>query len=121
MACFLDIHNAAQLYDISMRLFSTSRDLLPLKFHTLVYEELVRDPEAALRPAIEFLSLDWRAELLDHQSTAKSRGTINTPSYAQVVMPLSKLPAGRWRRYQEQLKPVLPTLLPWAERFGYRS
>jgi len=36
-------------------------------------------------------------------------------------MPLSKLPAGRWRRYQEQLKPVLPTLLPWAERFGYRS
>jgi tetratricopeptide (TPR) repeat protein len=119
MACFLDLHDSARLYDAAMRLFSTSRELLPLKFHTLVYEELIADPEAALRPTVDFLGLDWREELLDYRSTARARGTINTPSYAQVVKPLSKAPAGRWRRYREQLEPVLPLLLPWAERLGY--
>jgi hypothetical protein len=28
-------------------------------------------------------------------------------------------PSGRWRRYRKQLEPVLPVLLPWAERLGY--
>lgn len=121
MACFLGLDDSARLYDGAMRVFSSSRELLPLKLHTLVYEELIADPEAALRPTIQFLGLDWRPELLDHQATAKSRGAINTPSYAQVVKPLSNAPAGRWRRYREQLNTVLPTLLPWAERLGYPS
>ena len=76
---------------------------------------------ARCRPLIDFLGLDWRAELLDHRSTAKARGAIITPSYDQVVEPLSKAPSGRWRRYEGQLEPVLPLLLPWAERLGYPS
>jgi tetratricopeptide (TPR) repeat protein len=121
MACFLDLADAGRLYDSAMRLFSSGRELLPLSFHTSVYEDLIADPEAALRPAVKFLGLGWRPELLDYRATAMARGTINTPSYAQVVRPLSKAPAGRWRRYREQLKPVLPALLPWAERLGYPS
>jgi hypothetical protein len=27
----------------------------------------------------------------------------------------------RWRRYAKELEPVLPVLLPWAERLGYKS
>ena len=96
-----------------------SCEALPLTIHTLVYEDLVSDPEAALKPLIDFLGLEWRAELLDHRATAKSRGAIITPSYDQVVQPLNKAPSGRWRRYEEQLAPVLPVLLPWAERLGY--
>ena len=119
MACFLTIEDSADLYDTAMSLFSASRDALPAAVHTLAYEELVADPEAALRPLIDFLGLDWRPELLDHRSTAKARGAIITPSYDQVVQPLSKAPSGRWRRYERQLEPVLPVLLPWAERLGY--
>jgi len=89
--------------------------------HTLVYEELVADPEGALQPLIDFLGLEWRPELLDHRTTAKTRGAIITPSYDQVVQPLSKAPSGRWRRYEKQLGPVLPVLLPWAERLGYTN
>jgi len=119
MACFLDITDAADFYDAAMGLFWKTRELLPLAFHTLVYEQLVADPEAALRPAIEFLALEWRPGVLDHQATARARGAISTPSYTQVVQPLSKAPSGRWRRYEKQLEPVLPRLLPWAERLGY--
>ena len=27
---------------------------------------------------------------------------------------------GRWRRYREQLAPILPILAPWVERFGFQ-
>jgi len=119
MASFLTIEGSADLYDAAMTLFSASRDALPLSVHTLVYEQLIADPEAALRPLIDFLGLEWRSELLDHRSTARARGAIITPSYDQVVEPLTKTPSGRWRRYESELEPVLPLLLPWAERFGY--
>lgn len=119
MACFLKIEDAADFYDAAMTLFTRSRDVLPVASHTLVYEELVADPGATLKPLIAFLGLEWRPELLDHRSTAKARGAIITPSYDQVIQPLSKVPSGRWRRYEKQLEPVLPILLPWAERLGY--
>lgn len=119
MACFLHIGDAAELYDAAMRVFTRSRDALPLAHHTLAYERLVAGPEAVLRPLVDFLGLEWKPELLDHRSTAKARGAIITPSYDQVVEPLSRAPSGRWRRYEKQLEPVLPVLLPWAERLGY--
>jgi tetratricopeptide (TPR) repeat protein len=121
MACFLTIEGSADLYDAAMDLFTASRDALDVAVHALVYEELVTDPETALQPLIRFLGLEWRPELLDHRSTAKARGAIITPSYDQVVEPLSKAPSGRWRRYDKQLEPVLPVLLPWAERLAYAN
>jgi tetratricopeptide (TPR) repeat protein len=119
MACFLDIADAADLYDAAMDLFVFGRERVPLQVHTLVYEQLVGDPEAALRPVIDFLGLDWRPELLDHRDTAKKRGAIITASYDQVSQPLTTKASGRWRRYEKQLEPVLPVLLPWATRLGY--
>jgi hypothetical protein len=119
MACFLDLATAAAYYDAAMSVWMRTRRALPLKQHIVVYEELVAGPEATLRPAIEFLGLEWRQELLAHEKTARARGAISTPSYNQVTQPLSLAPIGRWRRYEKQLAPVLPVLLPWAERLGY--
>ena len=121
MASFLEIDSAADFYDAAMSLRTRCTEILPLQVHRIVYEDLVAQPEASLKPLVDFLGLDWRAELLDHRSTAKARGTINTPSYAQVTQPLTRRPSGRWKRYREQLEPVLPVLLPWAERLGYRD
>ena len=119
MACFLTIDDSADFYDAAMTLFTRGRDALPLASHTLVYEELVADPGRALQPLIAFLGLEWRPELLDYRATATARGAIITPSYDQVVQPLNKAPSGRWRRYETQIEPVLPVLLPWAGRLGY--
>jgi tetratricopeptide (TPR) repeat protein len=119
MACFLTIEDSPDLYDAAMSAFTACREAVPVTVHTLAYEQLVDEPENALRPVIDFLGLDWRPELLDHRATAQARGAIITPSYDQVIQPLSKGPTGRWRRYERQLEPVLPTLLPWARRLGY--
>jgi hypothetical protein len=119
MACFLDLADAADFYDAAMTMWTRSRDAVPQAIHSVVYERLTTDPSGELRPTLQFLGLDWCDELLDHQSTARRRGSIITPSYDQVVQPLSRAPSGRWRRYRKQLEPVLPILLPWAERLGY--
>jgi len=119
MVNFSDILGAADYYDAMMSIWTASREALPLNVHTVVYEDLVRDPDAILKPVVAFLGLEWDVQLLDHQTTAKARGTIVTPSYDQVVQPLNTAPSGRWRRYERQLEPVLPILLPWAERLGY--
>lgn len=119
MAAFLTIEDAADLYDAAMDVFTRSRESLPVNVHTLVYEELVADPESALRPLVNFLGLEWNEQMLDHRETARKRGAIITPSYDQVVQPINREPSGRWRRYERELDPVLPVLLPWADRLGY--
>ena len=121
MASFLTIEEAADLYDAVLEMFTKSRSLLPLKVHTLVYEELVSEPRRALRPLVDFLGFQWNDRILDHRATARERGTIVTASYDQVTQPLDEKPSGRWRRYEKELEPVLPVLLPWAERLGYKD
>ena len=59
--------------------------------------------ELVASDAIDFLSLPWQDELLVYHTTAKARGRIHTPSYAQVVQPLCKSAIDRWRAYKHHL------------------
>jgi tetratricopeptide (TPR) repeat protein len=119
MASFLTIEDSADFYDAVMSGWTAMREAFPLNTHTVRYERLVEDPESELRPLIDFLGLPWDKQVLAHTQTAKKRGTILTPSYDQVTEPLTSRSTGRWKRYRKQLEPVLPVLLPWAERLGY--
>ena len=121
MASFLEIEDAAEFYDQVMRVWDASRRALNLNVHTIVYEQLVGNPARALRPIIEAVGLEWDEHMLDHVSTAASRGALLNTSYNQVIEPLDPRSSGRWRRYRKQLEPVLSVLLPWAERLGYED
>jgi len=119
MAHFLDLGDAARLYDRVMRLWMLYREKLPLAVHTIRYESLVGDLEATIAPCLEFLGLDWHDGVSDYRTTASRRSAISTPSYNQVTEPLYGAASGRWLRYRDELQPVLPVLLPWAEHWGY--
>ena len=119
MASFLTLENAARLYDAAMSHWMRCRDVLPLEVHTIRYEDMVADLESTLRPMIAFLGLDWDDRLLAYQDTARERGYIRTPSYAQVTEKVYDRSRGRWQLYREHLAPVLDVLAPWAIRFGY--
>ena len=119
MASFLDLNNAALLYDRVMAYWHQCRELLALRVHTVRYEDLVEDVEGEIRPLLEFLDLSWDPKVLDHQKAAADRGYIRTPSYAQVTEKVYTRASGRWVRYRRHLEPVLPILAPWADRFGY--
>jgi hypothetical protein len=120
MSSFLDLTNAARAYDRIFAYWEKSCEIFPLATHMLRYEAMVDDVEAEVRPLFEFLGLDWEAQVLDHQTTAKNRGFIRTPSYAQVTEKIYSSASGRWQRYRSQMTEILPILEPWIERFGYR-
>ena len=120
MSNFVRLDTAAEFYDLTFRNWQRSRDLFPLDVHTVVYEDLIDNPEAELRRLSEALGLEWRDEMLDHRKTAAERGVIATASYAQVTEPIYRRSIGRWERYRKHLEPILPVLSPWAEKFGYR-
>jgi len=114
----LTLNGAATYYDAVMRLSELYREILPLPQHLVRYESLVEDFEGTARAACGFLGLEWDQNLFDFAAKARTRG-IWTPSAAQVVRGLNREGEGVWRRYREEMAPVLPMLQPWVERFGY--
>lgn len=118
-ANFVDLENTAKLYDVMMRYWFYTRDLLGLRVHPVRYERMVQDTEAELRPVADFLGLEWSDDLIASHETAAKRGFIKTPSYAQVAQPVYKSSVARWTRYRSHFEAVLPILEPWVRHFGY--
>jgi hypothetical protein len=119
MANFLDLKQAARLYDLAMTLWMQYQQKLGLDVGYLKYEDLVLDLRSATEPLLGFLGLKWDDALMNYQETALSRGRINTPSYNQVTQKLYTQASGRWQNYRAQMAPVLPILEPWSEQWGY--
>lgn len=120
MVNFLTLEGSARFYDRIITLWQQYRETLPLRVHEVRYENLVTDLRAEVEPVLDFLGLEWNEAVSDPAAHALQRGTIRTPSYSQVTQPIYSSSNERWRRYEEQIKPVLPILAPHAERLGYR-
>jgi hypothetical protein len=119
MSNFLALDTATELYDLTFRHWTEACALFDLPVHTVVYERLVAQTERELRPVFDHLQLPWPGADFDHREVARARGVVRTASYAQVTEPIYTRSAGRWRRYQQQLSPVIAQLQPWIEQFGY--
>ena len=119
MANFLDIDDAATLYDMTFTHWEKARGILNFPVHTVVYERLVTDQHRELAPLFDGLGFSSLDQDFDHRKAARARGTVRTASYSQVTEPIYTRATGRWRRYREFLEPVLPKLEPWITRFGY--
>ena len=114
----LTLDGAATYYNAVMTLADVYRELLPIPQHIVRYESLVEDFESTARAVCDFVGLDWTPAMADIAATARARG-ITTPSAAQLAAGLNRDGQGTWRRYREQMSPVLPVLEPWVKRFGY--
>ncbi|MBY8828085.1 tetratricopeptide repeat-containing sulfotransferase family protein [Hephaestia mangrovi] len=119
MANFLDLGDAAALYDLTFTNWQKAREIFDLPVHTVIYERLVADQHRELAPLFDWLGFASLDAEFDHRHAARSRGTVRTASYSQVTEPVYTRAAGRWRRYRDFLEPVIPTLAPWIDRFGY--
>lgn len=114
---FTDLERAARHYDALMRFTQTCLETLPIRAHTVRYEELVNRFDDVTRDMCDFVGLEWTPALRAFDRTARRRG-VTTASADQVGRGLFD-GAGQWRRYREQLAPALPILQPWVEAFGY--
>jgi len=119
MANFLDLDDAAALYDLTFTNWERARSLIDVQVATIVYERLVDDTEGQLEPVFEWLGLEWPGKSFDHTKAARARGTVATASYAQVTEPIYSRAKGRWTRYRRHLERIHPVIAPWIERYGY--
>ena len=67
------------------------------------YEELVGEQEAVTRRILEHCGLPWQAACLEFHRRA---GSVATASAVQVRRPLYNTSIGKWRHYEQQLRPL---------------
>ena len=82
-------------------------EVLDIKIHNVVYEDLMKDQKNITRKMLEYCGLEWNDKCMNfHQS----KRDVNTPSYDQVRKPLYKKSVARWKNYKEYLNPLTKRL-----------
>ena len=119
MSNFLNLSDAAILYDKVMNLWTLYNEKLNINSHMIRYEDVVLNFEEQIKKILHFLDLNWSNEVTEFYKTAKNRGILNTPSYNQVSQPLYSKSIGRWKNYQDEFKDINPILDKWIQKFGY--
>ena len=114
-----DLTTLAAAYSRTFGFWYSQWPLLRPASYELRYEQLTADFAAEVRKLGAFLQLPWHEAMLAPGEHARAKGFISTPSYSQVIDPVNVTSVGRWRHYQHHFSEVLPTLMPWIERWGY--
>lgn len=100
----------ADSYAAFDRRFKSDAYALRAEVLVLRYEDLILETDASLARIGAYLDLSEVGAMKNYAARARERGFISTPSYTQVVEPLSRDSIGRWHRYETILRPLLPSL-----------
>ena len=114
----LTLADIATTYAAAMELAALYRDKLGLSTLEVRHESLTADFDREVQKVCAFLELAYEPAMADFGARVKT-SNIDTPNIAQLARGLSRESEGRWRHYRKELMPILPTLAPWCERFGY--
>ncbi|QDL94771.1 tetratricopeptide repeat protein (plasmid) [Paroceanicella profunda] len=101
------IEALAGQYRAYQRVMAHWREVLPLRMHEIVYEDMVTDFEPHVRELIAFLELDWDPACLDPASSTR---TVRTASAAQVREGVNNRSVDKWKRYGTRLDPLIEAL-----------
>jgi tetratricopeptide (TPR) repeat protein len=116
-----DLTALARSYSRAFGFWDSQQTLLRSTAHELKYERLAADFVAEIDRLCAFLKLPRHAAMLEPWEHARAKGFISTPSYAQVLEPVSSRSVGRWKHYERHFDSEVLTLLrPWIERWGYQ-
>nr|WP_240969521.1 sulfotransferase [Sneathiella limimaris] len=107
-----DLRDIGRYYLAYDRLMKHWEKVLPGRFLTVQYEDVVADLEGQARKIIDYCGLDWDDACLSFHKTKRS---VHTASTTQVRQPIYNSSVGRYERYGDLLKPLLDTLAPVLE------
>jgi hypothetical protein len=114
-----DLQSLAMGFKRTFDFWYQQKELLLPKSLELRYETFAQNFAGETRAILEFLALPWDDAVLRPQQTARDKRFISTPSYSQVMEPVSNKAVGRWHAYERGLAPVVPTIQPYLDRWGY--
>jgi len=102
-----ELTELGQYYLQYQRLMSHWQNLFPGEIFTVQYEDLVLDQERVSKQLIEYIGLEWDEKCLDFQNNERN---VLSPSNMQVRQSMYKSSINRWKRYEEQLQPLIEVL-----------
>lgn len=105
--CSYNLTDVGRYYLAYLKLMEHWRRVFPGRFHDVHYEDIVNNQEEESRKLIAFCGLDWEDSCLSFE---KNRSPSLTASAAQVRQPIYKSSVALWRRYEEELAPLIRTL-----------
>ena len=118
MANFSDQKKTADLYNEIMSLWTEYNKYLQINVYETRYEDLVANMESSTRKLINFLDLEWEANMLDYHKE-KNRRNVDTPSYEGITEPVYNSSNGRWRRFEKFIPVLIKSLEPSVHHFKY--
>lgn len=102
-----DLEDLAAYYRMFDEIIDFWRGIAPDRFYEIQYEELISDPEAQSRALINAAGLDWEDACLNfHQNKRR----VDTLSVYQVRQPMYKSSMAAWKRYENDLQPLIKGL-----------
>ena len=94
-------------YGVYEELMSHWNQVLPGYILHFQYEDLIADQENQTRRLLDFCCLEWDASCLSfHQNNR----LVKTASATQVRRPLYSSSVGLWKKYENQLQPLISIL-----------
>lgn len=115
------LERLAEGYVNAMESWIYHADLLKPNVIQSRYEDLLDDFAGNTRRIGDFLGLDDATPMSRFDQHARDKGFISTPSYTGVIEPPNKKAVDRWRRYEKYFEPLLPTLQPIMQHWGYHA
>lgn len=106
-----DLENLAAYHALHTRAMQHWEKVLPGRVINVCYEELVADPEPAIRRVIAACGLEWDDRCLEFHTFDRS---VTTTSLWQVRRPVFKSSIGKWRNFEPHLGPLKTAM----ERYG---
>ncbi len=115
MGYAFNLQNIALQINDYTRMMAHWRETLPVPMFELSYEELVEDQQGVTQQLLDFIGVDWDDSVRDFHKTERA---VRTASVSQVRQPIYATSKQKWRRYAEQLAPLLnnlsaAALTPW--------
>lgn len=102
-----DLVELANYHLTYQRIMKYWHEVLDIKIHDVVYEDLMSNQEEITRKMLKFCGLGWDEQCMNFHQTKRD---INTPSYDQVRKPLYNKSVARWRNYEVQIQLLIKSL-----------
>jgi hypothetical protein len=115
---FNTLENTASKIVRDLRFWIAFRDITELDWVEVRYENLIANPESELCRVFQFLSLPEPADI-SRNPLAANAPIIHSPSYAEVIQPISDHSIGRWKNYGDWFKRAEEILSPMLPALGY--
>ena len=109
-----DLEDLGHYYSGYVRLMAHVDAVMPGRVHRVIYERMVDDTEAEIRPLLDYCGLEFEPACLAFYETERA---VRTPSSEQVRRPIYRAATEEWQPYEEHLGPLKKALGPILDAY----